>query len=95
MRKRNITMTIRVTEEERMEILSRMMAAVAPSLTEFVIAMCRDGKIVVNEELKKLNKELRYQGNNLNQLVRLAHEGRIKVVNQDELMKVYIQLLLA
>lgn len=88
-------MTIRVTEEERMEILSRMQEAVAPSLTEFVIAMCRDGKIVVNEELKEMNKELRYQGNNLNQLVRLAHEGRIKVVNLDELMRVYIQLLLA
>lgn len=57
-RRRSVTMTIRVTEEERMEILGRMLEAVAPSLTEFIIAMCRDGKIVVNEELKETHRKL-------------------------------------
>lgn len=95
MRKRNITMTIRVTQEEQREILARMYGAASPSLTEFIIAMCRNGKIVVNEDLKELNKELRYQGNNLNQLVRLVHEGRVKAVNLENLLDCYQKLLMA
>ena len=53
-----------------------------------------DGQIVVNEDLRELNQELHRQGNNLNQLVRLAHQRRISVVDLAELLKVYRQILL-
>ena len=95
MRKRRITMTIRVTEEERGELLGRMAEAAEPSLRAFLLALCREGKIVVDREIQELNKELRYQGNNLNQLVRLAHAGRVRVVNLDKLLQVYTRLLTA
>ena len=69
------TITIRVTPEEKMSLQERIYEAVAPSMRQFVIEMCMNGKIVVNSELRELNSELRYQGNNLNQLTRLAHQG--------------------
>lgn len=36
---------------------------------------------MVNEDLRELNQELRRQGNNLNQLVRLVHQRRISAVD--------------
>lgn len=86
-------LTIRLTPEEKMKLQERMYKAVAPSMRDFVLKMCMDGQIVVNEDLRELNQELRCQGNNLNQLVRLAHQGRVSVVNLTELLKVYQQLL--
>ena len=55
-----------------MDLQERMYKAVAPSMRDFVLKMCMDGQIVVNEDLRELNQELHRQGNNLNQLVRLA-----------------------
>ncbi len=55
--------------------------------------MCTEGKIVSNDALRELNKELHYQGNNLNQLTRLAHQGEIRVVDLSELRKLYERLL--
>ena len=89
------TLTIRLTHKEKMALQERMYKAVAPSIRDFVLKMCMDGKIVVNEELKELNQELRHQGNNLNQLVRLAHQRRISAVNLSELLTVYRKILLA
>ena len=88
-------LTIRLTPEEKMALQERMYKAVAPSMRDFVLKMCMDGKIVVNEELRELNQELRRQGNNLNQLVRLAHQRRISAVDLSELLEVYRKILLA
>ena len=71
------TISLHVTPEEKKAMAERMKEAVAPSLREFVLSMCMDGKIVVNSDLRELNQELRYQGNNLNQLTKLCHQGRI------------------
>ena len=49
-----------------------MYEATAPSMRQFVMDLCMNGEIVVNSDLRELNSELRYQGNNLNQLTRLA-----------------------
>ncbi|MBR6744931.1 MAG: hypothetical protein IKM00_06945 [Clostridia bacterium] len=73
-------LTIRLTPKERMDLQERMYKAVAPSMRDFILKMCMEGKIVVNEDLRELNQELRRQGNNLNQLVRLAHQRRISAV---------------
>ena len=43
--------------------------------------------------LVELNKELHYQGNNLNQLTRLAHRGEVRVVDLSELRRLYEKLL--
>lgn len=88
-------LTIRLTPEEKMALQERMYKAVAPSMRDFILKMCMDGQIVVNEDLRELNQELRYQGNNLNQLVRLSHQRRISVVNLSELLRVYRKILIA
>jgi hypothetical protein len=84
-----------LTPEEKMALQERMYKAVAPSMRDFVLKMCMEGKIVVNEDIRELNQELRRQGNNLNQLVRLAHQRRISAVDLSELLDVYRKILLA
>ena len=88
------TITIRVTPEEKIALQERMYEAVAPSMRQFVMDMCMNGEIVVNSDLRELNSELRYQGNNLNQLTRLAHQGRAKVIDLADLLSVYRKILL-
>ena len=89
------TITIRVTPEEKLSMQGKMYEAVAPSMREFILQMCMDGKIIVNSDLRELNQELRYQGNNLNQLTKLCHQGRISAVDLAELLSIYRQILLA
>ena len=89
------TLTLRLTPEEKFSLQEKMYAAVAPSMRQFVLDMCMDGQIIVNSDLRELNAELRYQGNNLNQLTRLAHQGRVSSVNLAELVLLYRKILLA
>ena len=89
------TITIRVTPEEKLTIQGKMYEAVAPSMRAFVLDMCMNGKVIVNSDLRELNQELRYQGNNLNQLTKLCHQGRISAVELSELLSLYRQILLA
>ena len=72
-----------------------MYEAVAPSMREFILLMCVDGKVVVNSDLRDLNQELRCQGNNLNHLTKLCHQGRISAVDLSGLLSLYRQTLLA
>ena len=94
-RKQTETLTIRLTAEEKMELQKKMYEAVAPSMRDFILKMCRDGKIIVNEELRELNRELKYQGNNLNQLTRLAHQNRFSSADLSQLLSVYRKILAA
>ena len=89
------TITIRVTPEEKHSMQGKMYEAVAPSMREFILRMCMDGKVIVNSDLRELNQELRYQGNNLNQLTKLCHQGRIYAPELAELLTLYRQILLA
>ena len=88
------TISIRLTPEEKTALQERMYQAVAPSMRAFILDMCMNGEIIVNSDLRELNKELRYQGNNLNQLAKLAHQGRISAIDFSELLSVYRQILL-
>lgn len=89
------TITIRLTPEEKLALEGKMYQAVAPSMRKFVLDMCMNGQVIVNEDLRRLNAELRRQGNNLNQLTRLAHQGRINVVHLGDLLSCYEQILKA
>jgi len=89
------TLTLRLTPEEKFSLQEKMYKAVAPSMRQFVLDMCMDGQIIVNSDLRELNAELRYQGNKLNQLTRLAHQGRVDTVNLAELVLLYRKILLA
>lgn len=85
--------TIRLTPEDYDTLMWKRIEAAGLTWREFIFKMCTEGKVVSNDALRELNKELRYQGNNLNQLTRLAHQGEIKVVDLSELRKLYERLL--
>lgn len=89
------TITIRVTPEEKLAMQKKMYEAVAPSMRAFILDICMNGKVIVNSDLRELNQELRYQGNNLNQLTKLCHRGRISAVDLSELLSLYRQILVA
>ena len=89
------SISLHVTPEEKTAMVERMKEAVAPSMRAFILDMCMNGKVVVNSDLRDLNQELRYQGNNLNQLAKLCHQGRISAVDLSELLSLYRQILLA
>ena len=76
-------------------MVERMKEAVSPSMRAFILDMCINGKVIVNSDLRELNRELRYQGNNLNQLTKLAHQSRISSIDLLELLSLYRQILLA
>lgn len=92
-RKQTERMNLRMTPEEKKMIFERVIQAGCPSINRFVVKMCSEGKIVSNDALREINKELHYQGNNLNQLTRLAHLGEIKVIDLSKLLATYEKLL--
>ena len=89
------SISLHVTPEEKKAMVERMKEAVSPSMRAFIFDMCMNGKIIVNSDLRELNQELHYQGNNLNQLTKLCHQGRISAVDLSELLSVYRQILVA
>ena len=89
------SISLHLTPEEKTAMVERMKEAVAPSMRAFILDMCINGKVIVNSDLRELNQELRYQGNNLNQLTKLFHQGRISAVDLSELLFLYRQILLA
>ena len=60
--------TIRLTPEEYRTLMWKRIEAAGVTWRDFIFKMCTEGKIVSNDALRDLNKELHYQGNNLNQL---------------------------
>lgn len=94
-RQQTETITIRVTPKEKERFIKLMKKVSAPSQRSFILDMCFNGKVIDNEELRKANRELKYQGNNLNQLTRLVHQGELRVINLNELIKCYKNVLMA
>ena len=56
---------------------------------EFVRRAAMEREVVVIEGMDEILRELRYQGNNLNQLTVMARQGRITQVNYEPFMEVY------
>ena len=58
------------------------------SLSQYVRDAAFDKQVTVIEGVNELLTELRYQGNNLNQLTVMARQGRIELVNMEPFMEV-------
>ena len=86
MRTRDVTITVRCTEDERRKIRERASSR-GLKLSDFVLRSALGKKIVVADGFWEMGKQLKAIGNNLNQLTRLAHEGRIKSVDLKECSK--------
>ena len=84
MRKRNISIPIRVTEKE-LSVIDKKAARARLSRTEYLITCALGKEITLIEDLKPILADLRRVGNNLNQLMtRLANMGKIQGVNLGE-----------
>ena len=95
LRTRDVTITVRCTEDERRKIRERA-ASRGLKLSDFVLRLALGKKIVVLDGFWELSKQLKAVGNNLNQLTRLCNEGRVKVAELKEcrglLMDIYGRL---
>lgn len=96
-RKRDKTLTIRLTESEKMMIEKKASKAKL-NLTEYIISVSSKSKISVTEDTKPLLLELKRIGNNINQIAMKINSGAISSYNFDEVIsmqrKIYEQLLL-
>ena len=73
-RKRNQTISIRLTTEEKKEIVAKAKQA-QMTLTDYIIECSRDTKITVTD-LSEVLVELKRIGNNLNQIARKINSKR-------------------
>lgn len=83
MRKRNATITIRCTEDEREKIKARA-AQHSLKLSDYVLRSALGKKIVVANGLDEVIRQLKSIGNNVNQIARAVNEGRLKAVQLGE-----------
>ena len=84
---RDIIIRARVTEDEMNIILEKALKS-GRNVSELIRDSVLDKEIIIIPGLIEIEKELRYQGNNINQLTILARQGRISLVNFEPYMEV-------
>ena len=89
MKKKDIKFSTRMAAEDRATIKALAKQS-HMSMSNYVTACCLGQQIIIIEGLKEVLKELKAIGNNLNQMVTLAHIGKVTVINLGE-----VRLLLA
>ena len=95
-RKRNQTLTIRLTEKEK-QMIQRKAVRAKLSLTDYIVALALETPINVAEDLKPLLIELKRIGNNLNQITAKINSGVFQSYNfQDviDMQKEFYQKLI-
>ena len=94
-RKRNITLTIRLTPSEKDTIVRKAKQA-DMTLTDFVVAAVLSAQIHVAEDMKPVVTELKRIGNNLNQITARMNTGVFRSYNFQEVIdlqrKIYEQV---
>ena len=83
MKKKDSKFSTRMASEDR-EQIKELAKQSRMSMSNYVTACCLGKQIVIIEGLKEVLKELKAIGNNLNQLVTLAHMGKITIINLSE-----------
>ena len=84
-RKRNVTLTIRVTPAEKDTILKKVGQA-RMTLTDYLVTSALSAQIFVAEDLKPALTELKRIGNNLNQITTKINAGVFKSYNFSEVI---------
>ncbi len=85
-RKRNVTLTIRVTPSEKDAILRKAKQA-DMNLTDYLVTSALSAQILVAEDLKPALTELKRIGNNLNQIATKINVGAFKSYNFQEVIE--------
>ena len=84
-RKRNVTLTIRVTAGEK-DAIARNAAKARLSLTDYIVASSLLTEIHVAEDTRPLLTELKRIGNNLNQISMKINAGAFTSYNFQEVI---------
>lgn len=85
-RRRCMTVTIRVTPEEKIAI-NRKVKQARMSLTDYLVTAAQSTQIFVAEDLKPVLTELKRIGNNLNQITMKINAGAFQSYNFDEVIQ--------
>ena len=85
MRKRNKTLTIRLTEKEY-DAITKKAHRSGMSITNFLVATTEQTQIYVAEDTKPLVTELKRIGNNLNQITAKINAGIFRSYNFQEVI---------
>ena len=85
-RKRNKTLTVRLTEKERNRIISNAMKA-GLNTTDYIVKLSLETPIHVAEDVKPMLLELKRIGNNLNQITTKINSGAFTSYNFDEVIE--------
>ena len=88
---KDTTFSIRISTED-LEIIKQKAEQAHLSQSDYVTRCCLGKQVVVIDGLKDVLKQLRAIGNNLNQLVTLAHMGRVTAANLDDVIRVFSEL---
>ena len=83
MRKRNIAIPIRVTEDE-LALIDTKAKKARLTRTEYLISCAVEKQLSFIEDLRGILSDLKRISNKLTQLTRLANSGKIKVVSLAE-----------
>ena len=85
MRKRNKTLTIRLTEQEYDAIIKKVQRS-GISMTDFLVTAAQQTQIYVAEDTRPLVTELKRIGNNLNQITAKINAGIFRSYNFREVI---------
>lgn len=85
-RKRDKTLTIRLTENEKKKILVKARKA-KMNATDFIIASTNTAVIKTPEDLRPIVSQLKRIGNNINQIAVKVNSGVVYSVNFDEVIE--------
>lgn len=95
-RRRSETLTVRLTKAEKAAIIAKSKRA-KMTLTEYLLAVSRDTKIVLPPDIAPIILELKRIGNNLNQIATKVNSGMTYVENLTDVIenqnKIYDLLL--
>lgn len=85
-RRRDKTLTIRLTDSEKKKIISKSRKA-KMSTTDFIVACADNAVIKTPEDLRPVVSQLKRIGNNINQIAVKVNSGAVYSVNFDEVIE--------
>ena len=85
LRKRNKTLTIRLTEQEYDAVMKKALRS-GMSMTDFLVTAAQQTKIHIAEDTRPLVTELKRIGNNLNQITSKVNAGAFRSYNFQEVI---------
>ena len=89
--KKDTKFSTRMASADR-ERIKALAAKAHMSMSDYVTVCCLGKRIIVIDEQKELLRQLKSIGRNLNQLVTLAHMGRVTVIDLESVCRAFSEL---